>query len=313
MGTLKHVVSFYEFRPQKDLSLAQSKLEKVCLDAGIVGTLLLASEGLNGSLAHDSRVKLEGVLEHVKTIADTFDLKVNWSTADPDNVVFHRLKIRIRPEIVNYGSDMRFDSERGKHVSPVEWDALISDPNTLVLDVRNTYETEVGTFQNAKVSNTRNFREFSDSVVKELGGKKDTPIAMFCTGGIRCEKASQHLVAQGFENVYQLDGGVLNYLRQTPKDRSNWMGECFVFDQRVTVDHSLHQGNYIQCFACRHPLSEEDTESEHYVPAVSCPHCFSSTSDERKERFSERSKQVALANMRGERHIGVNSRQVSEQ
>ena len=303
----KHVVSFYRFKQLENLDSIQSRLHNELSQSNIVGSLLLAEEGFNGSLAHASKSLLNKGFAAIKSVTDSLDLHVNESTAESNNPVFYRLKVRVRHEIVNFGNPLNLDGPMGQHVDPQDWDELIAQPDTIVLDVRNRYETKVGTFNGSKAADTEHFRNFPEFVERELADKKSRPIAMFCTGGIRCEKASQWMIEQGFENVHQLKGGILSYLTTKSVPESTWNGECFVFDQRVTVDHELRQGSYEQCFACRHPLSDVDRQSSLYEQAVSCPYCVNTTTPEQKARYGERGKQVELATKRGEQHIGSKS------
>ena len=303
----KHVVSFYRFTQLENLDTIQGHLLYELSQLKIVGTLSLAEEGFNGSLAHASKSLLDKAVAAIKSVTDSSDLHVIESTAESSNPVFYRLKVRIRREIVNFGSPLILDGPHGQHVDPKDWNELIAQPDTILLDVRNRYETKVGTFNGSKAADTEHFRNFPEFVKRELADKKSQSIAMFCTGGIRCEKASQWMMEQGFEKVYQLSGGILSYLSANTIQDSTWNGECFVFDQRVTVDHELRQGGYEQCFACRHPLSEEDRQNSLYVEAVSCPYCAHNTSPEQKARYGERGKQVELATQRGEQHIGSKS------
>lgn len=192
----------------------------------------------------------------------------------------------------------------GTYVAPKDWNQLISDPETLLIDTRNDYEIGIGTFENAVNPHTESFREFPDYVEKNLDPAQHRKVAMFCTGGIRCEKSTAFLKEQGFDEVYHLKGGILKYLEEVPAEESMWKGECFVFDNRVAVDHSLKKGQYEQCNACRMPITEADMQHEHYQKGVSCPHCHDKSSAERKARFQERERQVQLARQRGEEHIG---------
>ena len=191
----------------------------------------------------------------------------------------------------------------GTYVEPEQWNDLISDPEVLVIDTRNEYEYAVGTFEGAVNPKTEAFREFPEYVKQHLDPAKHKKVAMFCTGGIRCEKSTAYLKEQGFDEVYHLKGGILKYLEMVPEQTSKWNGECFVFDQRVTVKHGLEQGEYDQCYACRMPITEQEKQSEHYQKGVSCPHCFDKTTAEQKERFAERERQIQLAKQRGEQHI----------
>ena len=303
----KHVASFYRFTELTNIETLKEEFGSHLQELGIVGTLTFAREGINGTLAHDSRQSLETAISTLRQTHGLHDLEANWSRANASNEVFHRLKVRTKREIVHFGSTISSKSPRGKRISPNQWDELISQEETIVLDVRNTYESEVGTFQAAIPTDTSSFREFTEFVRNQFEDQKHRPIAMFCTGGIRCEKASKWMLEHGFENVNQLDGGILNYLARTSPEKSSWVGECFVFDQRVTLNHDLEQGNYQQCFACRRPLSAQDLESEHYIPSVSCPRCHDNTTKAQKERFQERSKQVKLAKSRGRKHIGLDT------
>jgi UPF0176 protein len=192
----------------------------------------------------------------------------------------------------------------GSYVKPEDWNALIEDPELVLVDTRNDYEVKIGTFKNAINPGTESFREFPAFIAENLDPSKHKKVAMFCTGGIRCEKSTSYLKSQGFDEVYHLEGGILKYLETVPQSESSWQGECFVFDERVAVDHQLNKGQYDQCNACRMPITDEDKASEHYVHGVSCHHCYGKTSTEQRERFAERQKQIDLAKARGERHIG---------
>ena len=200
----------------------------------------------------------------------------------------------------------------GTYVEPQDWNALLNDPDTIVLDTRNEYEYGIGSFENAINPHTETFREFPAYVEKNLDATKHKKVAMFCTGGIRCEKASAYMKQQGFEEVYHLKGGVLKYLEHIDNENSLWNGECFVFDDRVAVDQNLDKGSYDQCHACRYPITDLQKESPHYIPGVSCPRCYESLSEDQKERFKEREKQVQLAKLRGESHIGSDSRTAAD-
>jgi UPF0176 protein len=218
---------------------------------------------------------------------------------------FLRMKVKLKREIVTMGVP-QVDPNRvvGTYVSPAEWDALLQDPEVTLIDTRNDYECAIGSFRGAVDPGITTFRDFPQWAAKHLDPQQNTKVAMFCTGGIRCEKASSYLLSQGFESVYHLKGGILKYLEEVPQPKSSWEGECFVFDERVAVNHALEQGSYDQCFACRHPISAEDMHTAAYVKGVSCPHCIDRQSDEQRERFAERQRQVELARARGETHIG---------
>jgi len=227
--------------------------------------------------------------------------KESFSDENP----FHRTKVKLKKEIVTMGIE-GIDPNQvvGTYVKPKDWNALISDPEVLLVDTRNDYEVEIGTFEGALNPDTETFREFPQYVKDNLDKTKHKKVAMFCTGGIRCEKSTAYLKEQGFEEVYHLEGGILKYLEEVPSDETMWQGECFVFDGRVAVDHSLEQGQYDQCFACRFPLTEAEKESEHYIKGVSCHRCHDKVSEEQRSRFAERQRQIALAAKRGENHIG---------
>jgi UPF0176 protein len=216
------------------------------------------------------------------------------------------MKVKLKREIVTMGQE-NIDPNVcvGRYASPQEWNALIDDPDVLVIDTRNEYEVEIGTFAGAVNPHTNSFREFPDWVEQNLDPKKHKKVAMFCTGGIRCEKSTSLLVSRGFEDVWHLKGGILNYLEQTPEEDTRWEGECFVFDSRVAVNHQLEKGSYDQCFACRFPIDDDQKQSPHYLPGVSCPRCVKAHTEQQKGRFAERQRQICLAKRRGESHIGA--------
>ena len=234
-----------------------------------------------------------------------------WSDLSIGNSGFHRFKARVKPEIVSFGVDDLDMQQTGKHVDARTWDALIDDPEVIVIDTRNDYEIDIGTFEGAISPHTENFRQFPAWVADNLDAQKHTKVAMFCTGGIRCEKASSYLLNQGFMNVYHLDGGILQYLEDTQAEDSRWNGECFVFDQRVSVNAQLQQGQYKQCYACRHPLSAVECASTDFEHGVSCPYCIGRTSQRRRQQFRERQNQIKLAHERGEQHIGLRQKRKS--
>jgi len=221
-----------------------------------------------------------------------------------DELAFYRTKVKLKKEIVTMGVE-GIDPAHivGTYVKGDDWNQLITDPDTILIDTRNDYEVAIGTFKNAVNPNTTTFREFPQWAADNLDKTKHKKVAMFCTGGIRCEKSTAFLKEQGFDEVYHLDGGILKYLEEMPQEQSLWQGECFVFDQRVAVKHGLEQGSYDQCYACRMPLSAAEMASEHYVKGLSCPHCHDKTTDEQKAAFAERQRQVELAKQRGDKHI----------
>ena len=226
---------------------------------------------------------------------------------------FHRAKVKLKKEIVTLGVE-GLDPRKvcGTYVKPKDWNRLISDPDVLLIDTRNDYEIAIGTFKNAVNPNTETFREFPEYVARKLDKSRHKKVAMFCTGGIRCEKSTAYLKEEGFDEVYHLEGGILKYLEEVPEAESLWQGECFVFDSRVAVNHDLQKGRYDQCFACRMPILEEDKLNPKYQKGVSCPHCFHKNSDHQRRRFTEREKQSRLALNRGEAHIGREAKKVAE-
>ena len=296
MAALYHFASLPDYR-----ELRQPLLDR-CLAAGLRGTLLLAAEGINGTVA-GPRAGIEAVLAVLRTDPRLAELEHKVSLTDEQP--FLRMKVKLKREIVTMGVPS-VDPKRvvGTYVEPQDWNALISDPEVTLVDTRNDYECAIGSFRGAVEPGISHFRDFPRWVEENLDPGRDRKVAMFCTGGIRCEKATAYLRDQGFADVYHLRGGILKYLEEVPEERSAWEGECFVFDERVAVDHRLERGSYAQCFACRHPVSEKDMASADYVPGVSCPHCAGHHSAERRERFTERQRQIDLARRRGTAHIG---------
>jgi len=275
-----------------------------CEELGIKGTLLLAREGLNGTIAGTDNA-IGAIIDHLRALPDCADLEVKYSHAA--KMPFIRLKVRVKQEIVTMGEpDIDPRASVGRYVSPEDWNALIADPDTVVIDTRNDYETAIGTFEGAVDPHTASFRDFPAWFREHrddlLEGRKK--VAMFCTGGIRCEKSTSFLRAEGVDEVYHLKGGILKYLETVPEEESRWQGECFVFDGRVSVGHGLTEGPHILCHACRRPLLPEDRDHPQYEDGVACHHCADQTSDDDKNRFRERQRQIVLAKARGERHIG---------
>ena len=298
------IAAFYRFVPLSDVPDLQGTLADQLNDHGLRGTILVAPEGINGTIAGDPAA-IERFFWELCTDPRFSGMEIRRSVADA--VPFLRAKVKSKREIVTLGEDVDAQHGGGTRVAPEAWNALIEQPDVLLIDTRNDYEVAVGTFEGATNPGTGSFRDFPDWAQSHLAGREQTPIAMFCTGGIRCEKSTAYLRAQGFENVYQLDGGILNYLATVDPDESRWQGECFVFDTRVSVGADLRPGSYDQCHACRHPISAEDKADPRYVPGVSCPHCAESTSRVQKARFAERQQQMELAEHRGEAHIGTDA------
>ena len=296
------VAALYRFVSLDNYTELRQPLLKQMLKNNIKGTLLLAKEGINGTVAGTQ---------------SSIDLLLDWICADhrlkgvdckfsyEDEMPFYRSRVMLKKEIVTMGVE-GIDPKRsaGTYVKPTDWNALISDPEITLVDTRNTYESAIGSFRNATRANTDSFRDFPQYVRDNLDPATHPRVAMFCTGGIRCEKSTAYLKQQGFEEVYHLQGGILKYLEEIPESESLWQGECFVFDNRVSVNHALQKGSYDQCHACRLPITEIDRQSKKYQQGVSCPACFDSNTEDQRKRFVEREKQVQLANMRGETHIG---------
>jgi len=286
----------------------QPHIQAQCTAAGIKGTILLAHEGINGTVAGKPSA-IDALISFLRDIPGCGDLDVKYSFAK--EMPFYRMKVRLKKEIVTLGVD-GIDPKRevGTYVQPEDWNALISDPKTVLIDTRNDYEVAIGTFEGAVDPQTKSFSEFPDwfrAHRAELAAGK-TKFAMFCTGGIRCEKSTAFLKAEGIDEVYHLEGGILRYLENIPEAQSRWQGECFVFDERVSVKHGLELGEMELCHACRRPISQADKTSAHFIEGVSCPACCAERTDDDRARFAERQKQIALAKKRGKQHIGVNPR-----
>ena len=300
------VATFYKFVDWDDFKSLKPLLDKVCNKAGTVGTILLAPEGINGTISGTAQ-GVQAVLEFLSCDQRLIGLTPKYSTAT--GKTFKRMKIKIKKEIVSMGkAEVKPAKVTGEYISPEAWNDVIADPDTVVVDARNYYEHSVGTFTNSIQPNTKSFREFPEWVDQELKpmmNEKTKKIAMFCTGGIRCEKASSYLLKEGFEEVLQLQGGILKYLQEVKPEESLWQGECFVFDDRVSLQHGLIEGDFDMCHACRMPIDENDKVSEHYIEGVSCPHCYNLHSEERKERFVERQKQIELAKLREKDNLAI--------
>ncbi len=299
------VAALYHFTRFDDPQALQAPLLALCEAQGIKGTLLLAREGINGTIA-GSAEGLETVLAHIRALPGCDTLEVKFSAAP--EMPFYRMKVRLKREIVTMGEpDIDPSLSVGHYVDPNDWNALIADPDTLVIDTRNDYEVAVGTFAGAVDPRTPTFRDFPawfrDNREALLAGKKR--VAMFCTGGIRCEKSTSFLRAEGVEEVYHLKGGILKYLEQVPEEQSLWQGECFVFDERVTVRHGLEQGTFQLCRACRRPLDAAALAHPDYEEGVSCPACITERTPEQRAGYAERKRQEALARARGQMHVGA--------
>jgi UPF0176 protein len=296
-----HIAAFYRFADLPDYEAFQDRLVGLAAEGGVKGTILLAPEGVNGTIA-GARDEVEAMLDLLRTDPRLAGLTEKWSMAESDP--FLRLKVRLKNEIVTLRvGEVDSINNTGNHVPPDQWNELISDPDTIVIDTRNDYEHAIGTFANAVNPETRRFGEFP-KWIESQPNIKDKKLAMFCTGGIRCEKGTAYLKEQGFEEVYQLEGGILNYLEVMPPDESLWDGECYVFDRRVSVGHGLVPGDLEVCPNCNTVLDEADRGRAEYRVGVHCAACHDTISEDRVTRFSERQRQIELATERGELHLG---------
>jgi UPF0176 protein len=311
MNTLKNkstfcVAALYRFVALDNYTDLRAPLLDKLKQLQICGTLLLAAEGINGTVA-GSDTNIDTLLNWLE-IADCWqgrligiEVKKSWTNKPP----FTRSKVKLKKEIVTMGvENIDPNQSVGTYIEPADWNQLISDPNVITIDTRNDYEVQVGTFKGAKNPHTKTFRDFPGYAQRELDPTKHKKVAMYCTGGIRCEKSTAYMKSIGFDEVYHLKGGILKYLEEIPREESLWEGECFVFDERVAVDHDLQSGHYIQCHACRMPLTADDCKSELYIQGESCHYCHDQTTPEQKQRYRERQKQVVLAKERGEEHRG---------
>ena len=302
------VAALYHFTRFDDPEALRGPLASLCLSQGIRGTLLLAREGINGTIAGTDGC-IAAVLAQIAALPGCAGLEVKFSRAAA--LPFHRMKVRIKREIVTMGQpDIDPLASKGLYVAPQDWNALIADPGTIVIDTRNDYEVAIGTFSGAIDPKTHTFRDFPawfrETRERLLGAGQTPPkVAMFCTGGIRCEKSTAFLKAEGVDEVYHLKGGILKYLEEVPLEQSLWQGECFVFDQRVSVGHGLVPGEYVPCHACRRPVTSKDTASPLWEEGVSCPGCHDERSDEQRVGYRERQRQEVLSAQRGEVHIGA--------
>ena len=300
------VAAFYKFFQIDDILEFQKILKLILKDSGINGTILVAHEGINGTIT-GKVFDVSKILNQFWLIKDLVDLEPKYSLTN--KMPFLRMKIKLRKEIVSLGVKNILPNKMvGHYVKPEDWNQLIEDKNVLLIDARNKYEVSIGSFENAINPNINNFREFpewvSNNLIDDKAKTKNKKIAMFCTGGIRCEKSTSYLKSLGFNEVYHLDGGILKYLEKTSEDKSKWNGSCFVFDYRVSVKHDLKVGDYDMCYACRMPVSDADKNSEYFIQGQSCHHCYNSASLKQKVRFKERLKQIQLSKKRNERHIG---------
>ncbi|WP_299787126.1 rhodanese-related sulfurtransferase [uncultured Marivita sp.] len=295
------VCALYHFTRFDDPAALQGPLIALCRDHKITGTLLLAREGINGTVA-GPEAGVNALLTHLRALPGCADLE--WKLSTASERPFARMKVRLKKEIVTMGvPDVDPRAKVGHYVQPSDWNELIQSPDVAVIDTRNDYEVAIGTFEGAVDPKTESFREFPEWWEANKDRFHNKRIAMFCTGGIRCEKSTNYLLSQGIDEVYHLKGGILKYLEEVPEDQSTWKGDCFVFDGRVSVGHGLKEGPHLLCHACRRPILPEDKNRAEYEHGVSCHLCIDETSDEDKARFRERQKQIRLAEARGERHL----------
>jgi len=295
------VAAMYKFVDWPDFAKFRTDLLRVCVQNEVFGTLLIASEGINGTIA-GPRTGIDAVLTHIRALPGFSALshKETLATSNP----FNRMKVRLKKEIVTLGVPGVSPTKKvGQYVSAKDWNELISREDVVLIDTRNDYEVEIGTFKGAIDPKTTNFRQFPAWLRAQTGLHNKPKLAMFCTGGIRCEKSTALALEEGFDEVYHLDGGILKYLETVPEEESLWQGECFVFDQRVSVDHQLQPGSYDLCHACRFPITEDDKQQSSYEPGISCPRCIGTHSEAQEARFAERQKQMLLAKARGDQHL----------
>ena len=297
------VAALYRFVALDNYREMREPLLDECLAAEVKGTLLLASEGINGTIA-GTRKGIDRVLGYLK--GDPRLTQLDHKESFDESMPFYRMKVKLKREIVTMGVEgIDPNLVVGTYVKAQDWDQLVNDPDVLLIDTRNDYECSIGSFKGAVDPHTTSFREFPEYVRSQLNPDKQKKVAMFCTGGIRCEKASAYMLQEGFDEVYHLQGGILKYLEEVPQERSSWEGECFVFDNRVAVNHQLEKGQYDQCYGCRMPITEEEKQSDKYQKGICCPHCYDKLTPDQIARFSERQKQIELANARGENHVGA--------
>jgi UPF0176 protein len=297
------IAALYKFVGLPDFEALRQPILDACLAHGIKGTLLLAHEGINGTVS-GTRESIDALLAFLKQDARFID--IDHKESFEDEQPFYRMKVKLKKEIVTMGvEDIDPNETVGAYVEPKDWNALISDPDVVVVDTRNYYEFNIGTFARAMNPETESFREFPAYVAENFDPAKHKKIAMFCTGGIRCEKSTAFMKKQGFDEVYHLKGGILKYLEEVPEEQSLWRGECFVFDNRVAVNHQLEKGQYDQCHGCRHPITDEQKASPKYLKGIACPLCYDRQTPEQRARFAERQKQMELASQRHQVHIGA--------
>ena len=297
------VCALYKFVEIKNLKELKNKILSFIKENNIYGTILIANEGINGTVSGDNS-KIINLINFLQSDVrfSNIEYKLSFTNKNP----FYRTKVKLKKEIVTLGVKIKKTHYNATYINPEEWNEFIKKDDVILIDTRNKYETSIGSFINSIDPKTDSFRDFPKFVKNNSDLPKNKKIAMFCTGGIRCEKSTAYLKSKGFKYVYHLKGGILNYLKKIDKKDSLWKGDCFVFDNRVSVDHNLKKGNYDQCYACRMPITENDKKHIHYVEGVSCANCYNKTSPEKKIRFKERQKQIKIAKKIGINHIGEN-------
>ena len=297
------VCALYKFVEIKNLKELKNKILAFLKENNIYGTILIANEGINGTISGDNP-KIINLINFLKS--DVRFSNIEYKLSFTDKNPFYRTKVKLKKEIVTLGVKIKKTHYNATYIHPEEWNEFIKKDDVILIDTRNKYETSIGSFINSVDPKTDSFRDFPNFVKNNSDLPKNKKIAMFCTGGIRCEKSTAYLKSKGFKYVYHLKGGILNYLEKIDKKDSLWKGDCFVFDNRVSVDHNLKKGNYDQCHACRIPITENDKKHIHYVEGVSCGNCYNKTTPEKKNRFRERQKQIKIAKKIGINHIGEN-------
>lgn len=310
MGAMYIVAALYHFTRFADPAALQGPLLDLARAHGVRGSLLLAQEGINGTIA-GSRAGIDAMITHIRALPGCADLE--WKESTASEMPFGKMKVRLKREIVTMGQpDVDPRAKVGHYVEAKDWNALISAPDVVVIDTRNDYEVAIGTFEGAVDPLTKSFGEFPAWWAENAERFHNKRVAMFCTGGIRCEKSTNYLISQGVEEVYHLKGGILKYLEEVPETESKWQGECFVFDQRVSVGHGLVEGDYCMCHACRRPVSPEGRQHPDYEEGVSCAACIGEFDEARRAGFRERMHQIRLAEARGVRHMGDDNAQARQ-
>ena len=297
------VCALYKFVDIKNLNEFKKNILTILKKNKIYGTILIAKEGINGTVSGNN-LDILNLIDFLKSDVRFFDLEYKLSFTDKNP--FYRTKVKLKKEIVTLGVKINKSHYNATYINPENWNEFITNDDVILIDTRNKYETSIGSFINSIDPKTESFRDFPNFVKNNLNLEKTKKIAMFCTGGIRCEKSTAYLKSKGFKNVYHLKGGILNYFKKIEKKDSLFRGDCFVFDNRVSVDHNLKKGNYDQCHACRIPIREKDKKHTHFVEGVSCPNCYNKTTPDKKSRFKERQKQIKIAKKLGINHIGQN-------